>query len=58
MQVLIDLTHHEVRLLGDRCETRLNWASAINLGSLLIEKGHEAEPPAQPGRVLSTKESR
>jgi hypothetical protein len=58
MKVLVDTGRHEVRLVGDHCETRLTWAAAVNLGSLLIQQGHLAEPHAADGKTFSTKESR
>jgi len=51
MQVLTDVTRHQVILRAEGNEIRLSWAQALNLGSLLIKKAEEAEPPARPGKT-------
>lgn len=51
MQVLTDSTRNQVIIRGEGSEIRLSWAAALNLGSLLIKKSQEAEPPARPGKT-------
>jgi ribonucleotide monophosphatase NagD (HAD superfamily) len=58
VKVLVDPGRNHVLLVGDRFETRLDWAAAINLGSLLVQQGHLAEPPTAPGKTFATKEGR
>lgn len=59
MKISVDQARHLVTLHGDQgSKIVLNWASALNLGSLLIEKAHEAEPPAVPGKRYEPKAAR
>jgi hypothetical protein len=58
MKVLVDPRRNHVLLQGDSFEARLTWSAALNLGTLLIEKSAQAEPPAGVGKTFSTKESR
>lgn len=52
MDVVSDPSRHEVVLLGAHgTRVRLSWAAALNLGSLLIAKSQEAEPPTRPGKT-------
>lgn len=52
MEVMSDRARNEVVLLGAHgSRVRLSWAAALNLGSLLIKKAEEAEPPARPGKT-------
>ncbi|NGZ04311.1 MAG: hypothetical protein CV090_14825 [Nitrospira sp. WS238] len=52
MEVHFDPHDHHVILTGaGGYEARLDWAAALNLGSLLIKKAEEAEPPAMPGKT-------
>jgi hypothetical protein len=45
MTVAVDTVRHEVILTTAQGRTiTLTWAAAVNLGSLLVQKGHEAEP--------------
>lgn len=51
MQVFSDPSRNQVILRSEGSEIRLSWAAALNLGSLLIKKAEEAEPPARPGKT-------
>lgn len=52
MQVFTDPSRNQVIIRGEAgSEIRLSWAAALNLGSLLIKKAEEAEPPARPGKT-------
>ena len=51
MQVFTDPSRNQVIIRGEGNEIRLSWAAALNLGSLLIKKAEEAEPPARPGKT-------
>lgn len=53
MQVLTDVTRNQVILRAEGNEIQLSWAQALNLGSLLIKKAEEAEPPARPGKTYA-----
>ncbi len=51
MQVFTDPSRNQVIIRGEGNEIILSWAQALNLGSLLIKKAEEAEPPARPGKT-------
>ncbi len=52
MIVTTDKTSHQVTIHSDAgSEITMSWAAALNLGSLLIKKAEEAEPPARPGKT-------
>lgn len=54
MQVYSDPSRNQVIIRGEAgSEIRLSWAAALNLGSLLIKKAEEAEPPARPGKTYA-----
>ncbi len=53
MIVETDRTKHQVIIRGERFQVSLTWAQAANLGSLLNQASHAAEPPALPGRAYS-----
>ena len=50
MHVEIDHAQGHVVLRGERFEVRLEWANALNLGSILQHAAAEIEPPPPPGR--------
>jgi hypothetical protein len=53
MQIKTDGPRHQIILQGRQPEVSMTWAAALNLGSLLIEKAHEAEPASVPGRTYA-----
>lgn len=52
MIVTTDKTSHQVTIHSDAgSEITMSWAAALNLGSLLIKKAEEVEPPPLPGKT-------